>query len=60
MSRAPDCISLSVPLFIRMLEWAREDAKDDMALHKATENMTALEDGKPLDMDDYNSIVDVR
>ena len=59
MTRAPDCVSLSIPLLIRLMEWAREDAKDDMALHRAAENMMALEDGEPLAMGDYEHIVDV-
>jgi hypothetical protein len=29
-----DIIKLDVPLFIRLLEYAREDAKSDMDLHK--------------------------
>jgi hypothetical protein len=44
------------PLFIRSLEWAREDAKSDMALHKFTEN--ALRKRKnTLTMKDYGSLV---
>lgn len=50
-----DTLSLSVPLFIRMLEYAREDAKTDMDLHKVTEN--ALSIGGVLDMENYNKIV---
>ena len=52
-----DTISLTVPLFIRMLEYAKEDAKTDMDLHKATENLMAI-DGV-VDMDSYEDIVDV-
>ena len=32
-----DLIAMDVPLFIRMLEWAREDAETDMELHDAAE-----------------------
>jgi hypothetical protein len=32
-----DTITMDVPLFIRMLEYAKEDAKTDMDLHIATE-----------------------
>jgi hypothetical protein len=52
-----DVISLDVPLFIRMLEYAREDAKTDMDLHNVTENTLKLSTtGKTLTMADYNKI----
>ena len=52
-----DSISLDVPLFIRMLEYAREDAKTDMDLHDVTENALKLSTtGKTLTMADYNKI----
>jgi hypothetical protein len=34
-----DTITFDIPLFIRVLEFAREDAKDDMSLHKMTEKL---------------------
>jgi hypothetical protein len=37
-----DTIKLDVPLFIRLLEYAREDAKDDMDLHRVAENAIDL------------------
>jgi hypothetical protein len=53
-----DKLTLDIPLFIRMLEYAREDSKTDMDLHKATENALALsEGGKTLTMTDYDAIV---
>jgi hypothetical protein len=53
-----DKITVDVPLFIRLLEFAREDAKTDMDLHKITENAVALsETGKTLTMDQYDSII---
>ena len=53
-----DKITVDVPLFIRLLEYAREDAKTDMDLHKITENAVALsETGKTLTMDQYDAIV---
>ena len=52
-----DTITVDVPLFIRLLEYAREDAKTDMDLHKVTEKITALSaQGRTLSMDDYNKI----
>jgi len=53
-----DKITVDVPLFIRLLEFAREDAKTDMDLHKITENAVALsENGKTLTMAQYDSII---
>ena len=53
-----DIIKLDVPLFIRLLEYAREDAKDDMDLHDVAEKAISLsETGKTLTMADYNMIV---
>jgi hypothetical protein len=53
-----DKIKVDVPLFIRLLEYAREDAKTDMDLHKITENILALsKTGKILTMDQYDGIV---
>jgi hypothetical protein len=55
---AVDTITMDVPLFIRMLEYSREDAAEDMDLHDVTEKAITL--GKErgiLQMDDYNEIV---
>lgn len=53
-----DVIKMDVPLLIRMLEYAREDAKTDMDLHFVAENLIELsKTGKILTMDDYNSIM---
>jgi hypothetical protein len=53
-----DVIKLDVPLFIRLLEYAREDAQTDMDLHDVAENIISLAaSGKTLTMDDYSSIV---
>lgn len=57
-SNPTDTITMDVPLFIRMLEYAREDAKTDMDLHDVTEMVTSLSaDGKTLTMADYDGIV---
>lgn len=54
----PDTVSVDVPLLIRLLEYAREDAKDDMVLHNMAENMVNLcSSGDTLGMDDYNKII---
>ena len=53
-----DKITVDVPLFIRLLEYAREDAKTDMDLHNVAENIIALsETGKTLTMAQYDDIV---
>ncbi len=51
-----DKITMDVPLFIRLFEFAREDAKDDMELHTLTENALKLGD-KTLTMEDYKQII---
>jgi len=51
-------VCVSVPLFIKILEWAREEAKTDEALHELTERlMDVNEDEWPADMDDYAYLV---
>jgi hypothetical protein len=53
-----DIIKVDVPLFIRLLEYAREDAQNDMDLHDVAENIIKMsEAGKVLSMSDYNMIV---
>jgi hypothetical protein len=53
-----DTIKLDVPLFIRLLEYAREDAKDDMDLHRVAENAIELSRyAGTLGMVDYGAIV---
>ena len=37
-----DIIKLDVPLFIRLLEYAREDATGDVDLHRVAENAVDL------------------
>jgi hypothetical protein len=53
-----DVIKLDVPLFIRLLEYAREDAKTDMDLHDVAENIISMaSEGRTLNMNDYNKII---
>jgi hypothetical protein len=53
-----DTIKTDVPLFIRLLEYARENAKTDMDLHNVTEKVISLSStGKTLTMSDYDNIV---
>jgi hypothetical protein len=53
-----DTITMDIPLFIRMLEYSREDASADVDLHDVTEKAISLNKEKDiLSMDDYNEIV---
>ena len=52
-----DTVTMDVPLMIRMMEYAREDAQDDIDLHDVAERMIAMSKDGPLSMDDYDSIV---
>jgi hypothetical protein len=53
-----DTVTIDIPLIIRLLEYAREDAHSDVDLHDVTENLIRLGlDDKVLTMDDYESIV---
>ena len=52
-----DTIQLDVPLFIRLLELAREDVKQDADLHDVAEIVTKLSQHGPVTMANYNEIV---
>lgn len=53
-----DTIKLDVPLFIRLLEYAREEAETDMDLHDLVEGAIKLSlQGKTLTMQDYITLV---
>jgi hypothetical protein len=52
-----DIIKLDVPLFIRLLELAREEIKDDADIHDVTEIVTKLSQHGVVSMDKYNEIV---
>jgi hypothetical protein len=55
---AVDTITMDVPLFLRMLEYSREDASQDMDLHDITEKAILLNKKRGiLQMDDYEEIV---
>ena len=55
---AIDIITLDVPLFIRMLEYAKEDAADDMDLHDVATKTIALSKQKGiLSMEDYDDLI---
>lgn len=54
-----DCeLKLSESLFLRLLEFAKEDAKDDVDLHTVAENLSRLcSEGKCASIEDYEAIL---
>ena len=52
-----DIIKINIPTFIRILELAREEIKNDPDLHDIAEIAARLSDEGVITMDDYDSIV---
>lgn len=53
-----DIAKLSIPLLIRLLEFAREDAKSDLDLHFVVENIIREHQKRPhLNMEQYKQLV---
>lgn len=53
-----DTVTVDIPLLIRLLEYAREDAKTDMDLHNVSEKLIELsKEHSPLTMEYYDAIV---
>jgi hypothetical protein len=50
-------VSMNVPLLIRVLEYAREDAESDVDLHNLIEKAVSMGGEEPLTMKDYDSLV---
>jgi hypothetical protein len=59
LENATDVIALDVPLFLRLLEWAREDATEDVDLHVVAENAIKIMQNNTeyLSMEEYNDII---
>ena len=53
-----DIIKLDVPIFLRLLELAREDVKDDRDLHDMAQKIVAISQERVVTMADYDEIVD--
>ena len=51
-----DMIRIDVPLFIRLLELAREEIKDDADIHDVAEIVTKLSQHGVVGMEQYNEI----
>lgn len=53
-----DTVTVDVPLLLRVMEYAKEDAQDDLALHDVAEAMVRLsKNNEVLSMDHYETIV---
>jgi hypothetical protein len=52
-----DIVKMDVPLFIRLLELAREEIKQDVDLHDVAEAVIALSQDGVATMNDYDTIV---
>ena len=53
-----EAIRMDVELFIRVLEYAHEDAKTDQELHQLTERVESQSRNRVLTMKDYDSLVE--
>jgi hypothetical protein len=52
-----DVIKIDVPTFIRLLELAREDVKQDPDLHDIAQKVVEISQERVVTMDDYNEIL---
>lgn len=55
-----DNVTFDIPLLTRILEFAREDIKDDAQLHDLITNILKLKDQGTLNMDHYDSIINFK
>jgi len=55
-----DVVMFDIPLLFRMLEYAREDAKTDMDLHKVVEKLIHIRKKGVLTMKDYTFVTRLR
>lgn len=53
-----DTIRIGVPMFIRLLEFSREDVTEDIALHFIAEKCVDLSKEEIVTMDDYSDILE--
>lgn len=52
-----DIIKIDVPTFLRLLELAREDVKQDPDLHDLAQKVVEISSDRVVTMADYNDIV---
>ncbi len=55
-----DVVMFDIPFLIRVLEYAREDAKTDMDLHKVVTKLIQIRNKGVLTMKDYNFVTRLR
>lgn len=55
-----DTVTFDIPFLIRVMEYAREDAKSDMDLHKVVSKLINIRNKGVLSMKDYNFVVRIR
>lgn len=55
-----DTVTFDIPFLIRVMEYAREDAKSDMDLHKVVAKLINIRNKGVLSMKDYNFVVRIR
>jgi hypothetical protein len=53
-----DIVKVDVPTFLRLLELAREDVKQDADLHDVAQKVVELSKDRVVTMADYNEIVE--
>jgi hypothetical protein len=57
-SNPTDTVTMDVPMLLRVMEFAREDAKTDLDLHDVAEKLVNLSsNGNTLTMKDYDQVV---
>lgn len=55
------CVRVDIPLMIRLLEYAREDASSDIDLHNlAAKMLEESAEGKVLTMADYDELIGMK
>lgn len=55
-----DVITMDIPFLIRLLEYAREDAKTDMDLHRVAANLIKMRNKGVMTMKNYKQVVSLR
>lgn len=61
LQKAGETVELSIPLLLRLMEWACQEAGgDDTTAHRVVEKLLEAKGGKdrPLDMDDFEDATD--
>ena len=51
-----DTVTMTIPLLIKLMEWAREEAKSDIDIHELVEQLVSQ--SGVLDTDDFDQLMD--